>query len=124
MKVKSANTLALLFSISTLLCCVLPAVLSALVGGAAVISLISVFPWLIALSKIKHWIFIITAALLVFVIPYVFFPKSKWVCKLYNGKGCQTFGFMSRLILSISIFMFSLSLTVSYLWVPFRKLLE
>ena len=124
MKIKSVNAIALVFSFSTLLCCVLPAFLSIVAGGAAIIALISVFPWLIGLSKIKHWIFLVTAFLLVFLIPYVFFPKSSLVCKLNNGQACQSLGLVSKGILSLSIVMFSLSLFVSYLWVPLSELLD
>lgn len=124
LKVKFLTIFSFIFSISTLFCCVLPMVLATFAGGAAVVSLISVFPWLIALSKIKHWIFILTAGLLVFVVPYVFFPKSQWVCKLNHGKGCETFGLISKLMISVSVIMFTLSFVLSYLWVPFSHLLE
>ena len=124
MKIISVNTIALICSFSTLLCCVLPALLSIVAGGAAVMSLISVFPWLIGLSRIKHWIFLVTVILIVTLIPYIFFPKSKLVCRLNNGQACQTLGLVSKGILSLSIFMFCISIFVSYLWVPLSELLK
>ena len=54
MKDKLISILALLGSTGTLICCVLPAVIVTLVGGAALSTLL---PWLIPLSKYKMVIF-------------------------------------------------------------------
>jgi len=57
---------ALLASTSTLLCCVLPAVLVSLGAGATLVSLVSVFPQLVWLSENKLVVFSLAAlALLV-----------------------------------------------------------
>ena len=57
MKEKLISVLALFTSTGTLLCCVLPAVVATVAGGAAVGSMLSLFPWLIPLSIHKEWIF-------------------------------------------------------------------
>ena len=56
---------ALLTSVGTLLCCVLPAVLVALGAGAALAGLVTAVPQLIWLSEHKGPVFGIAAALLV-----------------------------------------------------------
>ena len=60
-----AGFAALLASSTTLVCCVLPAVLVSLGAGAAVVGLITTFPQLIWLSEHKAAVFGIATALLV-----------------------------------------------------------
>jgi hypothetical protein len=56
---------ALLGSVSTLLCCALPATLVSLGAGAAVASLVTNVPQLVGLSEHKVTLFIVAAVLLV-----------------------------------------------------------
>lgn len=56
--------LTLFGSISTLLCCALPALLVSLGAGAVVIGLVSTFPQLVWLSEHKAGLFIVAGALL------------------------------------------------------------
>ena len=60
-----AAVAALLASSTTLVCCVLPAVMVSLGAGAAVVGLITTFPQLIWLSEHKAAVFGIATALLV-----------------------------------------------------------
>lgn len=55
---------ALLASSTTLVCCVLPAVLVSVGAGATVVGLVSTFPQLIWLSEHKGWVFGMAAVLL------------------------------------------------------------
>jgi hypothetical protein len=57
-------TLALFGSISTLLCCALPALLVSLGAGAALISLVSAVPQLIWLSEHKIGLFVFVGVML------------------------------------------------------------
>jgi hypothetical protein len=57
-------TLTLFGSLSTLLCCALPALLVSLGAGAAVIGLVSTFPQLIWLSEHKVGLFIFAGIML------------------------------------------------------------
>lgn len=50
-------TLSLFTSLSTLLCCALPALLVTVGAGASLAGLVSTVPWLVALSKYKVWTF-------------------------------------------------------------------
>ncbi|MES2488272.1 MAG: hypothetical protein V4607_00680 [Pseudomonadota bacterium] len=52
-----AATGSLLFASSTLICCVLPAVMVALGAGAALAGLVSAVPQLVWLSAHKAWVF-------------------------------------------------------------------
>ena len=51
-------SLSLFTSLSTLICCALPTLLVTLGMGASMVSLISLFPWLLILSKYKIQIFL------------------------------------------------------------------
>jgi len=56
---------SLLASSTTLVCCVLPAVLVSLGAGAALVGLVSAFPQLVWLSEHKAWVFGLAGVLLV-----------------------------------------------------------
>ncbi len=56
--------MSLLTSLSTLICCALPALLVTLGMGATIASLISIFPWIAFLSIYKLQIFIIAGLML------------------------------------------------------------
>src|ERR1044071_1500914 len=58
------ETVALLGSLGTLLCCALPAVLVSLGAGAAVASLVTNVPQLVSLSEHKIPLFLFAAAML------------------------------------------------------------
>jgi mercuric ion transport protein len=65
----------LLFTTSaTLVCCAIPIALVTLGMGAAVASLASSAPWLIALSMHKGWVFAISGALIAAAIWAIFRP--------------------------------------------------
>ena len=58
------SALSLFTSLSTLLCCALPALLVTLGAGATLAGLVSSAPWLVFLSKFKIWTFSIAGGLL------------------------------------------------------------
>ena len=60
-----APSFSLLTSVSTLVCCALPALLVTLGMGAALAGLVSSAPWLVALSEYKIYVFAFSGALLV-----------------------------------------------------------
>lgn len=57
--------LSLFASVSTLLCCALPALLVTLGAGATLASIVSATPWLVAFSKYKIWTFSISGGMIV-----------------------------------------------------------
>ena len=83
-------SLSLFTSLSTLICCALPTLLVAIGMGASMVSLISLFPWLIILNTRSKSFFI--AGLLLLISFYLFWRRkcavpnrsnsSKNVCKI------------------------------------------
>lgn len=64
--------LSLFTSLSTLLCCALPSLLVLFGLGATVASFLSAVLWLVALSRHKHWVFIVSGMLIFSNILYVY----------------------------------------------------
>jgi hypothetical protein len=60
-----SSLISLFASTSTLICCALPALLVSLGAGAALASLVSVFPQIVWISEHKEAIFLISGALMV-----------------------------------------------------------
>lgn len=123
MKEKVVSVLALFTSTGTLLCCVLPAVVATLAGGAAVGAMVSVFPWLIPLSRYKGWIFLIAGALIVCDSYLVFRPNSRLACQIAGGKGCEITGRFSKVTLIVAIVVYLTGAFFSYALVPLMTLL-
>lgn len=57
---------SLFTSLSTLVCCALPALLVTIGAGAALAGLVSTAPWLVALSKYKVWTFALSGLMILF----------------------------------------------------------
>lgn len=65
-RIRSAalSYLSLFTSLSTLLCCALPSLFVLFCLGATVASVLSQAPWIVAMSRHKHWVFIIAGVLI------------------------------------------------------------
>jgi len=126
MKIKERilSFLSLFGSSATLLCCALPAAVSIIAGGAAVGSLVSVFPWLIPISKYHNWIFLVAGILLLINGIFVFNPKGKLACSITGGKGCEVAGSFAKWMFGISIVLYSVGAFFAYAYVPVVKFLE
>ena len=123
MREKLMSFFSLFGSTATLLCCALPATLSIIAGGAAVGSLISIFPWLIPLSRYHNWIFLV-AGILIFVNGiFVMSPKGKVACSITGGKGCEVAGSFSKWMFWISVTLYGIGVFFAYAYVPLVKLL-
>ena len=96
-------SLSLFTSLSTLICCALPTLLVALGMGASMVSLISLFPWLLILSKYKIQIFFV-AGLLLLISFYLFWQGKNAPCPIdpIQAKMCLKLRFTSLIILIIS----------------------
>ena len=77
--------LSLLTSVSTLICCALPALLVSIGMGATIVSLTSVFPWIIIISKYKIYIFIF-AGLTLLISSYIFWLERNSPCPVDPNK--------------------------------------
>ena len=96
-------SLSLFTSLSTLICCALPTFLVTLGMGASMVSLISLFPWLLVLSKYKIQIFFV-AGLLLLISFYLFWQGRKAPCPIdpIQAKMCLKLRFTNLIILIIS----------------------
>ena len=119
MKDKALSVFTLFTSSVTLLCCVLPAVVATIAGGAAVSSMLSVFPFLIPLSMHKEWIFAI-AAILIAVNGYmVFKPNQDVACDVEAGEdGCDITGRFNKRMFYISATVLAVGAFFAYALVP------
>jgi len=124
MREKIMSFLSLFGSSATLLCCALPATLSIVAGGAAVGSLISVFPWLIPLSRYHNWLFLIAGILLFVNGVFVLSPKGKVSCSITGGKGCEVAGSFSKWMFGFSIILYGIGVFFAYAYVPIAKFLN
>ena len=117
MKDKALSVLTLFTSSGTLLCCVLPAVVATIAGGAAVSSMLSVFPFLIPLSMNKGWIFIIAATLIAINGYLVFKPNQKVACDV-DEDGCDVTGRFNKRMFYISASVLAVGAFFAYALVP------
>ena len=123
MKEKAISVLTLFTSSGTLLCCVLPAVVATIAGGAAVSSMLSVFPFLIPLSMNKGWIFIIAAILIALNGYLVFKPNQKVACDV-DEDGCDVTGRFNKRMFYISASVLAVGAFFAYALVPILVYLD
>ena len=123
-KGRIVHFITLFTSTSTLFCCALPALLAVVAGGAAVSSLISIFPWLIPLSEHKDWLFVIAGFSMTLSGITIFKPKAKLVCLATGGKGCEVAGKFTRFMFFTSLAIFLTGVFFAYALVPLLQLFE
>jgi hypothetical protein len=119
MKDKALSVLTLFTSSGTLLCCVLPAVVATIAGGAAVSSMLSAFPFLIPLSMNKAWIFGVSAILIAINGYMVFKPNQEVACDVEAGEdGCEVTGRFNKQMFYISASVLVMGAFFAYALVP------
>ena len=119
MKDKALSVLTLFTSSGTLLCCVLPAVVATIAGGAAVSSMLSAFPFLIPLSMNKGWIFGVSAILIAINGYIVFKPNQEVACDVEVGEdGCEVTGRFNKQMFYISASVLVMGAFFAYALVP------
>lgn len=100
-------TFSLFTSFSTLLCCALPALLVTIGAGATLASIISVSPWLIALSKYKIYTFGFSALMLIFAGIVRYKSKDNFCPTDPNqAKACKNLKIISGVIYWSSVIIF------------------
>ena len=124
MKEKVLRFLALFTSTGTLLCCALPAALAALAGGAAISAYVSIFPWVIPLSRHKAWIFIVAGVMIAISGIFTLRPHGKLACAVTGGKGCKEAGLFSKWVFWIAVSIFAVGAFMTYGIVPLLEWLE
>ena len=119
MKDRVLSVLTLFTSSGTLLCCVLPAVVATIAGGAAVSSMLSAFPFLIPLSMNKGWIFGVSAILIAINGYMVFKPNQEVACDVEVGEdGCEVTGRFNKRMFYISVSVLVIGAFFAYALVP------
>ncbi len=108
---------SLFTSLSTLLCCALPSLLVLFGLGASVASTLSAFPWLVTLSRHKHWTFAISGGLIAlsFLNTYLIAPHLRArECTPDNPSACDDAGQFSKILLWISAAIYVIGFFVAY----------
>tara|TARA_B110000211_G_scaffold114322_1_gene132571 strand:- start:1144 stop:1521 length:378 start_codon:yes stop_codon:yes gene_type:complete len=113
---KSVNFFSLFASSSTLICCALPAIFITLGAGASFASLITVFPFLITLSKYKVYI-TLGAFIMIVIAGYINYITYYLPCPADPelGRTCMQTRKRSRYVFYISAFLFVFSTIFTYL---------
>src|SRR3954454_1945091 len=115
--------ISLFTSLSTLLCCALPSLFVLFGLGATVASVLSQAPWLVTMSRHKHWVFLIAGVLICanFVYVYRVAPRiqAKYgACDPNDPSACQTASRFSRAILWCSAALYLIGCFTAYLLGP------
>ena len=114
-KIKNISILSLFTSTGTILCCALPALLVTIGAGAALSSVISVFPQIVWVSKYKVYIF--TAAFILIVLSgYLQWYARKLPCpsdKLLAAK-CMSARRVSLVIYFVSLGILLIGFTFAF----------
>ncbi len=122
------SILSLFTSVSTLLCCALPALLVVLGLGAVVAGIVSDVPFLIALSQNKEWVFVFAFLIMGINFYLLYFRKKKQIsCEYVPGKketACEVASRWSKVILWISFSLLIIGFFVSYLLIPILRAFE
>jgi mercuric ion transport protein len=115
--------LSLFTSIGTLLCCALPSLLVLFGLGATVATILSQVPWLVSLSRHKHWMFIVAGLLIAgnFAYVYVVAPKLQLrsgACGPNSPGACQTASRLSTIVLWCSAGLYTVGFFTAYILGP------
>ena len=118
---------SLFTSLSTLLCCALPSLLVLFGLGASVASTVSFMPWLVVLSRHKHWTFSVSGILIAlsFVNTYRIAPRLRGQqCSPDNPTACEDASRLSKVLLWVSLVIFLLGFSVAYVLGPLLTKLD
>ena len=113
---RSANLISLFASSSTLICCALPAVFIVVGAGATFASIISIFPFLVVISKYKVSITLVSLLILVFA-GYINYRTYYLPCPADPelGRICLQTRKRSRSIYYFSVTLFTFATIFTYL---------
>ncbi|WP_225444286.1 hypothetical protein [Pseudomarimonas arenosa] len=120
---RSVSVVALLLSLSTLLCCALPLLLVALGFGSAVAALTSSAPWLVTLSQYKVWTFGVAAGVLGLA-GYMLYRRGRSCpTEPLLADACQRAQRWSRRIWWCAVLVWCIAAVVAFAWIPLQRLL-
>ena len=118
---------SLFTSVGTLLCCALPSLLVLAGLGASVASTLSALPWLVTLSRHKHWTFAVSGVLIAlsFLNMYYIAPRLKVkACVPDNPSACEDASKFSRALLWVSAVIYTIGFFSAYLLGPILTKLD
>lgn len=111
-------------SLGTLICCAIPILLVSLGFGAVIAALFSNLPFLVTLAKSKSWLFLITAGILVISIWLLYRPEQSCPTDPAHAKLCQKTKRFNKKLVWISVILWIIGFTASYLALPIMELLS
>jgi mercuric ion transport protein len=118
---------SLFTSLSTLLCCALPSLLVLFGLGASVASTLSLFPWLVALSRHKVVTFSISGALIAcsFVNAYYVVPRLRMEqCLPDSPNACSEASRFNKVLLWVSAAIYVVGFFVAFVLGPILSKLD
>lgn len=115
---------ALFASTGTLVCCALPILLVALGLGSVVAGLAADWPWLIALTRHKIWIFAGSALLLGVTAWVLYRPGRSCPVEPVLAAHCARLDRWNRRVYWSTVAIWIIGFAAAYLALPIRKLLE
>jgi mercuric ion transport protein len=118
---------SLFTSLGTLLCCALPSLLLLFGLGASVASALSFMPWLVVLSRHKHWTFSISGVLIAlsFVNTYYIAPGIRaQQCSPDDPTACDDASRLSKVLLWVSATLYTVGFCVAYVLGPILTKLD
>jgi mercuric ion transport protein len=118
---------SLFTSVGTLLCCALPSLLVLAGLGASVASTLSALPWLVTLSRHKHWTFSISGILIAlsFLNMYFLAPRLKArACDPESPSACDNASTLARTLLWISAAIYLVGFFAAYALGPLLTRLD
>jgi mercuric ion transport protein len=118
---------SLFTSVGTLLCCALPSLLVLAGLGASVASTLSALPWLVTLSRHKHWTFAISGTLIAlsFLNMYYLAPRLRArACDPANPSACDNASNLAKTLLWISASIYAAGFFAAYALGPLLTKLD
>ena len=108
--------LSLFTSFSTLICCAIPSLLVVIGMGAVLASFISIFPWLIIISKYKVQVFAAAGLLLIITI-YLFWRFKNAPCPIdiKQANICNRLKIINLKIIIVSLVIYLVGFFFSFL---------
>ena len=108
--------LSLFTSFSTLICCAIPSLLVVIGMGAVLASFISIFPWLIIISKYKVQLFAVAGLLLIITI-FLFWRLKNAPCPIdvNQAKICNRLKIINLKIIIVSLVIYLVGFFFSFL---------
>lgn len=117
----SLSALTLFTSAGTLVCCALPILLVTLGMGAAVASLTSSVPWLVALSAHKEWVFVISFVMLLLCGWFIYRPGRSCPADPDLARACARMDTVNRWIYWGSVIIWLIGFFAAFLLWPLTE---